>query len=203
MQRKWLNPALWVTAVIVVNLMWATVVKQEAPKELNNTEQTEPWRSFNLEGAFGSSAPLPVSLEVTFNARTVDEGNVSYVLRFNNETEVNRWTGTTGNQPPVWQGELKPGTYVLETQLEEGVVTEQTLYVAPFEPLRAWGHVGLTLGLVVVSLIDQAVRNFVRNRIRDAPAEATERAPFKPIQRGMPDADIIHAEDSPWRDPLQ
>lgn len=202
MQRKWLNPALWVTAVIVVNLMWGTVVKQEAPKELNNTEQTEPWRTFNLEGAFGSSTPLPVSLEVKFTARTVDDGNVSYVLRFNNETEVHRWAGTTQSQPPVWQGELQPGTYVLETQLEEGLVTEQTLYVAPFEPLRAWGHVGLTLGLIVVSLIDQAVRNFVRNRMRQAPAEATERAPFKPLRRGMPDADVIHAEDSPWRDPL-
>jgi len=203
MQRTLLNAALWVTAVVVVNLMWGNVVQQEAPKELNNPEQTEPWRSFTIEGAFGSSAPLPVTLEVSFDARTVDQGNASYVLRLNNESEVHRWVGTTENQPPVWEGELQPGTYVLETQLEEGLVTEQTLYVAPFEPLRVWGHVGLTLGLVVVSLIDQAVRNFVQNRTTQTANEAPERAPFAPIRRGMPDADTVHAHDSPWRDPLQ
>jgi len=203
MQRTWLNPALWVTAVVVVNLMWGNVAQQKAPKELNNPEQTEPWRSFTLEGAFGSSSSLPVTLEVSFNARTVDQGNASYVLRLNNESEVHRWVGTTENQPPVWEGELQPGTYVLETQLEEGLVTEQTLYVAPFEPLRVWGHVGLTLGLVVVSLIDQAVRNFVQNRTTQTANEAPERAPFAPIRRGMPDADTVHDHDSPWRDPLQ
>ncbi|RJU90156.1 MAG: hypothetical protein DWC07_04570 [Candidatus Poseidoniales archaeon] len=200
----WLNPALWVLAVVGINMLWFVVVDQEAPIELNNEEQVESFRSFDLDGPLWSDDPIPARLVLSLSTELPDETNLTYVLRLDNQTVITKWDGTVAEAPERWEGELAPGTYVLETQVPEDVQLEQTLLVAPFKPVQAIGHLALTVGLLVLALAEQGVRDLIRNRVAAGTSSGQpERSPFKPLQKGMPDADRYMVDDAPWREPVR
>lgn len=200
----WLNPAMWVLALVVINTAWFFVTEQEAPIELNTSEQRETFRSFALDGALSSDDPMPVRLVMSISAEASEQANFSYVLRLDNHTVVTEWTGTVGEAPKDWKGTLVPGTYVLETQLTGEATVEQTLMVAPFKPLQILGHIALSVGLVLLALAEQGVRGLIRRRAEARPNfGSVERSPFKPLKRGMPDADHQLVDDSPWREPVR
>ncbi|MCH1587704.1 MAG: hypothetical protein L7S02_00740, partial [Flavobacteriales bacterium] len=136
----WLNPALWVVAVMVVNVAWLFVAEQEAPIELNKEGQLESFRTFDLEGALSSNEPMPTRLLMAFSADSPEDVNLTYALRLDNQTIVTQWNGTVAQAPDRWEGNLAPGRYVLETQVSRDVDVEQTLFVTPFKPVQVLGH---------------------------------------------------------------
>ena len=117
----WVNPLLWVIALLVVNALWTGVAQQEAPNEVNTELNFENFREVEIAPFLNSDAAMPSRLTVSFASSTVDQANVSYTLRLDNETVVASWSGQLGEALPSWEGDLEPGTYVMETQLEEGV----------------------------------------------------------------------------------
>ena len=64
----------------------------------------------------------------------------------------------------MWSGELEPGTYTVETIVEEGVLVAPTLELQPFGPIQTAGHVVLTLLLIVVAWGEQGLRALLARR---------------------------------------
>ena len=200
----WLNPALWVVAVMVVNVAWLFVTEQEAPIELNKEGQLESFRTFDLEGALSSNEPMPTRLLMAFSTDSPEDVNLTYALRLDNQTIVTQWNGTVAQAPDRWEGDLAPGRYVLETQVSRDVDVEQTLFVTPFKPVQVLGHLALSVGLVLLALAEQGVKELYRRRaVVRPPSTTSERSPFKPLAQGMPDADQHVQDESPWRDPMR
>ena len=200
----WLNPALWVVAVMVVNVAWLFVTEQEAPIELNKEGQLESFRTFDLEGALSSNEPMPTRLLMAFSTDSPEDVNLTYALRLDNQTIVTQWNGTVAQAPDRWEGDLAPGRYVLETQVSRDVDVEQTLFVTPFKPVQVLGHLALSVGLVLLALAEQGVKELYRRRaVVRPPSTTSERSPFKPLNQGMPDADQQVQDESPWRDPMR
>jgi hypothetical protein len=98
---------------------------------------------------------------------------------------------------------LEPGTYTIETVTDEGIVTQQELYIKPFAAYQLEGHILLSLLLVGFAFAEQGVRALagrLQNTIQQRPVERT---PFKRVTRGMPDLEQLPENDSPWREPLR
>mgnify|MGYP003349845874 CR=1 FL=1 len=86
-----------------------------------------------------------------FESLSVDNANVSFSIKKDNTTEVYSWSGLLTDDVPLWEGELEPGTYTVETLVEEGVLVEQRLDLKPFAAIQTMGHLVLTLLLVALA----------------------------------------------------
>ena len=201
-RAAWVNPLLWVVAFLVVNALWSGVAQQEAPNEVNTESQFETFREVDIAPFLNSDESMPARLTVSFGSSTVDEANVSYTLRFNNETVVASWGGLLSEAPPQWSGFLEPGTYVMETQIEEGVTVEQHIWIQPFAPFQIHGHGLLSILLIAISFLEQGLRRLAQRAGKDKSSEP-ETSPFKGIQQGMPDVMMPEGEDVIWREPLR
>ena len=128
----------------------------------------------------------------------------SYTVRLNNESVVFSWSGVLTDDVPDWEGDLVPGTYVVETTLEDGVQVEQVLLLQPFETIQITGHVVLSLLLVAIAGLEQGVRAFIAKNTKAtaAPAE-TSPAPFKPSTYNEQETLAWDETDSPWREPVR
>ena len=198
----WVNPLLWVLAFLVVNAFWSGVAQQEAPNEINTEEKFEPFREVEVAPFLSSDESMPARLTVSFASSTVDQANVSYTLRLNNETVVASWSGMLDEAPPEWDGKLEPGTYVMETQVDEGVTVEQQMWIQPFAPFQVYGHVLLSVLLIATSFLEQGVRRLAQKASTEKDSEP-EKSPFKGIKQGMPDVMLHEGEDVIWREPLR
>ena len=198
---SWTNPVLWVLALLLINALWSQVVQQEAPNEINAADQFSTFREINVAPVFGSQAPMPATLTTVFSSISVQEANVSVALKLNNETDVFAWSGTLAEEPPVWTGQLEPGTYTVVTKVDDGVDVEQTLSLEPFETVRWQGHVVLSVLLVVIAVLEQAVRRLLAARQTQTAKTPVQTSPFRPATH-RPEADVAWEEsDSPWREP--
>jgi hypothetical protein len=198
----WVNPLLWVIALLVINALWTGVAQQEAPNEVNTELNFENFREVEIAPFLNSDAAMPARLTVSFASSTVDQANVSYTLRLDNETVVASWSGQLGEPLPSWEGDLEPGTYVMETQLEEGVTVEQHIWIQPFAPFQIYGHVLLSTLLVATAFLEQGLRRLAQRGSTDDVSKP-EKSPFKSIQQGMPDVIMTEGEDVIWREPLR
>jgi len=198
----WVNPVLWLLAFLVVNALWSGVAQQEAPNEVNTATQFETFREVEVAPFLNSESAMPARLTTSFTSSTIDQANVSYTLRLNNETVVATWSGLLDEVPPEWAGDLEPGTYVMETQMEEGVMVEQQLWIQPFAPFQIYGHVLLSVLLIATAFLEQGVRRFAE-RIRSETDSAPEKSPFSGLQQGMPEVMLPEGEDAIWREPLR
>ena len=201
----WLNPLLWVSALVLINVLWANVAQQEAPNEVNSAGNFAKYREVTVAPVLGSEEAIPASSTTLFSSTSLDQANVSYALKLDNSTVITSWSGMLTDAPPRWSGELEPGIYTVVTEVEEGVEVEQTLTLTPFAPLQVLGHLSLSVLLVVTAVVEQFIRNTITKRKGNKPAvnTTTTTAPFKPLSHGPEHDEPWEEGASPWRDPLR
>ena len=201
----WLNPLLWVSALVLINVLWANVAQQEAPNEVNSAGNFATYREVTVAPVLGSQEAIPASFTTLFSSTSLDQANVSYALKLDNSTVITSWSGMLTDAPPRWSGELEPGIYTVVTEVEEGVEVEQTLTLTPFAPLQVLGHLSLSVLLVVTAVVEQFIRNTITKRKGNKPAvhTTTTTAPFKPLSHGPEHDEPWEEGASPWRDPLR
>ena len=206
MQRtwSWQTVLLWTGAVVLINVLWLTVADQSAPNEVNTEDQFQTYREVNISPVFGSSSPIPASFFTAFSSTTLDEGNVSFAIKLDNETTVHRWSGLLSSDVPVWTGELAPGTYTIETIVDEGIMVEQQFELKPLAAVQTVGHVVLSVLLVLIAWGEQGVRILLARRAASQPVKQEGKAPFKPAGYSHEDNPLAWDDsDSPWREPLR
>ena len=201
---SWQTVLLWTVAVLLINALWLNVAGQSAPNEINAEDKFQTYREVDISPVFGSSAPIPASFEAVFSSNSLDEANVSYSIKLENETLIHAWAGQLTEQVPVWTGELEPGTYTVETIVEEGVLVQQQLDLTPLAAVQTLGHVVLSVLLILLAWGEQGVRFLLSRRATSKPTIPTEKSPFKPVGYAE-DEDALGWEeaDSPWREPLR
>ena len=203
---SWQTVLLWVVALVLVNALWLNVAGQSAPNEINAENQFQPYREVNISPVFGSSSAIPATFEAAFSSTSVDDADVSFAIKLDNETVVHRWAGQLGDVVPVWTGELAPGTYTVETLVEDGVMVQQQLELKPLAAVQALGHAVLSALLVVLAWGEQGIRALMARRAANQSAIKTvEKAPFKAGTFSHEEDPLAwdEANDSPWRDPLR
>ena len=204
-RRSIQNTLMWVAAVVLINALWLNVANQSAPNEINSPNQFQTYREVEISSVFGSSSAIPAELNTVFESTSVDDANVSFSIKKNNQSTVFSWTGSLNEAVPVWSGELAPGTYTVETVVEEGVNVQQQLDLKPFAAIQTVGHAVLTLLLVALAWGEQGVRAlYARRPQTEASASTVEKTPFKAKKFAPEDDSSTWDEtDSPWRDPVR
>lgn len=204
-QKRLVNLVLWPVALLVLNSLWMSVAGGVAPYEINDVDQDIETRTVVLESVFGLTKEMPAEMEVEFTGVSVDDGTVSWTIRDAANNVIAQWTGLLSEGPPNWSGALEPGTYTVETTVDEGIVAEQVLQIQPFESYRLEGHIILSFSLFLIAFgevfIRQKAEAFMAKHVKTNPARV-EKSPFKPLRTGMPDDDISMDEDGPWRSPI-
>ena len=201
---SWQTVLLWTVAVLLINALWLNVAGQSAPNEINAEDKFQTYREVDISPVFGSSAPIPASFEAVFSSNSLDEANVSYSIKLENETLIHAWAGQLTEQVPVWTGELEPGTYTVETIVEDGVLVQQQLDLTPLAAVQTLGHVVLSALLILLAWGEQGVRFLFSRRATSKPTIPTEKSPFKPVGYAEHEDALGWEEaDSPWREPLR
>ena len=200
--RKIINYGLWFFAFLIINLIWANVSNNVASQELNDVDhEFQANREVLLQPVFGSEADLPIEIQSNFvhvdNASKIED--VSWQLVDEDGKVVLSWSGQT-NEFVSLKADLPPGDYRLETTIGENILATQTLDVAPFAPIAIWGHLILSILLVVVAFGEVGIRKFVSKYNEKTVVKEDKPREFRKTRVGMPEAD--EANDSPWRDPI-
>lgn len=206
MERKRIfNLAMWVVALLIINIIWANVASNEASQQLNDRGfEFQEDRDVSLQAVFGSDSELPVTITSEFVHRDDPsrQANVSWRLIDASGNVVLNWVGST-NEAALVDAELPPGEYTLNTTVEENVIAIQYLNVAPFAPLATMGHVLLSTLLVVLAFGESIVRTFITNRLEQSGGKENKPKEFRKARIGMPEVEGVNeADDSPWRDPI-
>ena len=200
--RKIINYAMWAAAFLVINIIWANVSNNVASQELNDADhEFQANREVSLQPVFGSEADLPIEFQSEFVH--VDDASksedVSWQLVDEDGEIVLSWSGQTNEFVSI-EADLPPGEYTLETTIGENILATQTLDVAPFAPIALWGHLLLSVLLVVVAFGEIGIRKFVIKYNEKTTVKEDKPREFRRTRIGMPEAD--EANDSPWRDPI-
>ena len=74
-----------------INALWLNVANQSAPNEINTVNQFQTYREVEISSVFGSSSPIPAELNTEFESLSVDNANVSFSIKKDNQTEVFSW----------------------------------------------------------------------------------------------------------------
>ena len=206
MERKRIfNLAMWVVALLIINIIWANVASNEASQQLNDRGfEFQEDRDVSLQAVFGSDSELPVTITSEFVHRDDPSrlANVSWRLIDASGNVVLNWVGST-NEVATIDAELPPGEYTLNTTVEENVIAIQYLNVAPFAPIATIGHVLLSTLLVVLAFGESIVRTFITNRLEQSGGKENKPKEFRKARIGMPEVEgVSEADDSPWRDPI-
>ena len=200
--RKIINYAMWAAAFLIINIIWANVSNNVASQELNDADhEFQANRDVSLQPVFGSEADLPIEFQSEFVH--VDDASksedVSWQLVDEDGKVVLSWSGQTNEFVSI-EADLPPGEYTLETTIGENILATQTLDVAPFAPIAIWGHLILSVLLVVVAFGEIGIRKFVIKYNEKTVVKEDKPREFRKSRIGMPEAD--EANDSPWRDPI-
>ena len=200
--RKIINYAMWAAAFLVINIIWANVSNNVASQELNDADhEFQANREVSLQPVFGSEADLPIEFQSEFVH--VDDASksedASWQLVDEDGEVVLSWSGQTNEFVSI-EADLPPGEYTLETTIGENILATQTLDVAPFAPIALWGHLILSVLLVVVAFGEIGIRKFVIKYNEKTAVKEDKPREFRRTRIGMPEAD--EANDSPWRDPI-
>ena len=206
MERKRIfNLAMWVVALLIINIIWANVASNKASQQLNDRGfEFQEDRDVLLQAVFGSDSELPVTITSEFVHRDdpTRQANVSWRLIDASGNVVLNWVGST-NEAASIDAELPPGKYTLNTTVEENVVAIQYLNVAPFAPIATMGHILLSSLLVVLAFGESIVRTFIAKRIEQSGTKENKPKEFRKARIGMPEVEgVSEADDSPWRDPI-
>jgi len=196
------NPLMWIVALAIINGAWYSVAGGEAKHEINDQEHSTEDRTIEISSVFGMDKEISATFSVQFFTVTSDYGNASWKISDANGQVIANWQGIVG-QEQGWQGELIPGSYVVNTTMDEGILTEQNLYIKPFENLRIEGHFLLSIGLIILAFLEPIVK---KQLAKMAPKQypktpGLKKNPFKSNDTGMPENDDFHDDDDPWRAP--
>lgn len=204
MDRKRLNFILWPVALLLLNSLWAGISDNSAPYEVNDFDHPIEVRIIPLAGVFGQEKPMPAEFEVEFKSLSVEEGEVAWQIFDSSDTVVAQWSGNLGDDDAGWSGDLSPGTYRVETTVDQGILTEQTLFIQPFGAYVFEGHIALSLLLIGVAFAETFARKkgseYLENKKSNS-EPVKEKAPFARPMSGMPEHDTLPNEDDPWRTP--
>ena len=204
MDRARLNTILWPIALLLVNSLWGGISDNAAPYEINDYDHAIEERTVTLGGVFGQDKSMPSTFEFEFEALSVDDGSIGWEIIDNRGQVVAQWAGEMGDATPDWNGELMPGTYVVKTNADPGIITQQTLYIQPFAAYSFEGHILLSSMLVLFAVGETIVRKkggeYFTKKKANAPKSSTH-VPFSRRRLGMPEDDLALLEDSPWRTP--
>ena len=206
MERKRIfNIAMWVVALLIINIIWANVASNKASQQLNDRGfEFQEDRDVSLQAVFGSDSELPVTITSEFVHRDDPsrQANVSWRLIDASGNVVLNWVGST-NEAVSIDAELPPGEYTLNTTVEENIIAIQYLNVAPFAPIATMGHILLSSLLVVLAFGESIVRTFITNRMEQSGGKENKPKEFRKARIGMPEVEgVSEADDSPWRDPI-
>lgn len=206
MERKRIfNLAMWVVALLIINIIWANVASNKASQQLNDRGfEFQEDRDVSLQAVFGSDSELPVTITSEFVHRDDPsrQANVSWRLIDASGNVVLNWVGST-NEAVSIDAELPPGEYTLNTTVEENIIAIQYLNVAPFAPIATMGHILLSSLLVVLAFGESIVRTFITNRMEQSGGKENKPKEFRKARIGMPEVEgVSEADDSPWRDPI-
>ena len=206
MERKRIfNLAMWVVALLIINIIWANVASNKASQQLNDRGfEFQEDRDVSLQAVFGSDSELPVTITSEFVHRDDPsrQANVSWRLIDASGNVVLNWVGSTNEAASV-DAELPPGEYTLNTTVEENIIAIQYLNVAPFAPIATIGHILLSSLLVVLAFGESIVRTFITNRMEQSGGKENKPKEFRKARIGMPEVEgVSEADDSPWRDPI-
>lgn len=200
--RKIINYAMWAAAFLIINIIWANVSNNVASQELNDADhEFQANREVSLQPVFGSEADLPIEFQSEFvhvYDASISE-DVSWQLVDQKGNVVLSWSGQTNEFVSI-EADLPPGEYTLETTIGENILATQTLDVAPFAPIAIWGHLILSILLVVVAFGEIGIRKFVTKYNEKTVVKEDKPREFRRTRIGMPEAD--EANDSPWRDQI-
>ncbi len=196
------NPLLWIIALAIINGAWNSVADGEAIHEINDKEHSTEDRTIEISSVFGLDKEITTTFSVKFFTAGSDNEFASWKITDSNGQVIANWQGLVG-QEENWQGKLAPGSYVVNTTMDSGVLTEQNLYIQPFENLRIEGHILLSIGLIAIAFLEPVVKNKLSKLIPKTKPEGPllKRNPFKTNTEGMPEADGFDDED-PWRSPI-
>jgi hypothetical protein len=193
---------MWAAAFLIINIIWANVSNNVASQELNDADhEFQANREVSLQPVFGSEADLPIEFQSEFvhvDDASISE-DVSWQLVDQKGNVVLSWSGQTNEFVSI-EADLPPGEYTLETTIGENILATQTLDVAPFAPIAIWGHLILSILLVVVAFGEIGIRKFVTKYNEKTVVKEDKPREFRRTRIGMPEAD--EANDSPWRDPI-
>lgn len=206
MERKRIfNLAMWVVALLIINIIWSNVASNKASQQLNDQGfEFQEDRDVSLQAVFGSDSELPVTITSEFVHRDDPsrQANVSWKLIDASGNVVLNWVGST-NEAVSIDAELPPGEYTLNTTVEENIIAIQYLNVAPFAPIATMGHILLSSLLVVLAFGESIVRTFITNRMEQSGGKENKPKEFRKARIGMPEVEgVSEADDSPWRDPI-
>ena len=204
MDRARLNTILWPIALLLVNSLWGGVSDNAAPYEINDYDHAIEDRTVTLGGVFGQDKSMPSSFDFEFEALSVDDGSIGWEIIDNQGQVVAQWAGELGDATPDWNGELTPGTYIVKTNADPGILTQQTLYIQPFAAYSLEGHILLSSMLILFAVGETIVRKkggeYFAKKKANAPKSSAQ-VPFSRMRVGMPEDDLALLEDSPWRTP--
>ena len=204
MDRARLNTILWPIALLLVNSLWGGVSDNAAPYEINDYDHAIEDRTVTLGGVFGQDKSMPSSFDFEFEALSVDDGSIGWEIIDNQGQVVAQWAGEMGDSTPDWSGELTPGTYIVKTNADPGILTQQTLYIQPFAAYSLEGHILLSSMLILFAVGETIVRKkggeYFAKKKANAPKSSAQ-VPFSRMRVGMPEDDLALLEDSPWRTP--
>ena len=204
MDRARLNTILWPIALLLVNSLWGGISDNAAPYEINDYDHAIEDRTVTLGGVFGQDKPMPSTFEFEFETLSVDDGSIGWEIIDNQGQVVAQWAGELGDATPDWNGELMPGTYIVKTNADPGILTQQTLYIQPFAAYSLEGHILLSSMLILFTVGETIVRKkggeYFAKKKANAPKSSTQ-VPFSRMRVGMPEDDLALLEDSPWRTP--
>ena len=206
MERKQIfNLALWVVALLIINIIWANVASDEASQQLNERGfEFQEERDVSLQAVFGSDSELPITItsEFVHGDDPSRQANVSWKLLDSSGNVVLDWAGST-NEVASIDAELPPGEYILNTTIEDNIIAIQYLDVAPFAPISTMGHVILSSLLVVLAFGESTVRAVIAKRMEQSDAKENKPKEFRKARVGMPEVEGgSEPDDSPWRDPI-
>ena len=202
-QRKW-NLLLWPLAFLLLNSLWAGVSNNAAPYEINDYDHPIETRTVTIGDVLGQDRPMTSTFEFEFEGQSTNSGYVSWEIIDSSERTVAQWSGSLGDQTTAWEGDLLPGNYRVETTVDEGIITQQKLYIQPFSAFSFEGHIGLTFLLIVVAFGESFVRKKGKEYLTKKQSKnqlAIEKVPFKRHGVGRQEEGLLSFDEDPWRTP--
>ena len=204
MVRRKRNLLMWPLAFLIINSLWVGISDNAAPYEINDYEHSIETRTVNLDGVLGQDRPMPATFEFQFFGQTSDSGAVTWKIFDSSQQTVAEWSGTLDDGPNAWEGELNPGNYRVETTADDGILIEQILYIQPFSSYALEGHFALSILLVLVAFAESIVRKKSKQYLSNKGSTRKHldaKAPFKRLNTGASDDDLLGLDESPWRTP--
>lgn len=204
MVRRKRDLLMWPLAFLIINSLWVGISDNAAPYEINDYEHSIETRTVNLDGVLGQDRAMPATFEFHFSGQTSDSGSVSWKIIDSSQQTVAEWSGTLDDKPKAWEGDLNPGNYRVETTVDEGILVEQILYIQPFSSYAMEGHFALSILLVLVAFAESIVRKKGKQYFSNKGSNRQQldvKAPFKRLNTGASDDDLLGLDESPWRTP--